>query len=140
MGDGFTKEVIVEKIDPVVQKLRAVFILDRSEVLDKSPDLQAERKKLESLGRMWERCQAQLPPPRRRKSQEKAAPASFESYLQGEEELAASLAIPQDPRTRAVLAMNAKLAEKLDPEEARAILALEPHAATCSGFRRWRSI
>ena len=124
LGDGFTKEVIVEKIDPVVQKLRAAFILDRSEVLDKSPDLQAERKKLEGLGRMWEQCHAQLPPPPATEGQEKAAPASFESYLQGEEELAASLAIPQDPRTRAVLAMNARLAEKLDPEEARAILAL----------------
>ncbi|MGA2253792.1 MAG: CAP domain-containing protein [Thermoguttaceae bacterium] len=124
LGDGFTKEVIVEKIDPVVQKLRAAFILDRSEVLDKSPDLRAERKKLEGLGQMWERCHAQLPPPAATEGQEVAAPASFESYLQGEEELAVSLAIPQDPRTADVLAMNSRLAEKLDPEEARAILAL----------------
>ena len=124
LGDGFTKEVIVEKIDPVVQKLRAVFTLERSEVLDKSPELQAERKKLDSLGQLWERCHSQLPSPPATKGQEKAVPASFESYLQDEEELAASQAIPQDPRTRAILAMNAKLAEKLDPEEARAILAL----------------
>ena len=124
LGAGFTKEVIVEKIDPVVKKLRAVFILDRSEVLDKSPELQAARKKLEGVGRLWEQCQAHLPPPPETENQEKAAPASFDSYLQGEEELAASQAIPQDPQTRAVLAMNARLAEKLDPEEARAILAL----------------
>jgi uncharacterized protein YkwD len=51
-------------------------------------------------------------------------PASFESILQSEEETAASLAIPQDPRTRSILAMNVKLAENLDPEEARAILEL----------------
>ena len=124
LGDGFTKEVIVEKIDPTVQKLRAAFVLDRSEVLDKSPDLQAARKKLEGLGQMWEQCQAKLPPPPATEGQDNAAPVSFKAYLQGEEELAASLAIPQDPQTRAVLAMNARMAEKIDPEEARAILAL----------------
>jgi uncharacterized protein YkwD len=124
LGEGFTKQVIVEKIDPAVQKLRAAFVLDRSEVLENSPDLQAERKKLAGLGRIWDRCHAQLPPPPVTEGQEKAAAATFEDYLQGEEELAASLAIPQDPKTRAVLAMNARMAEKLDPEEARAILAL----------------
>jgi len=123
-GDDFTKEVIVQKIDPVVQKLRAAFILDRADVLDNSPTLQAERKKLEGFGRMWEWCHAQLPLPKATEDLEKAAPASFENYLEGEEELVVSLAIPQDSRTLSVLAMNARLAEKLDPEEARAILAL----------------
>ena len=96
--------------------------------MKKSPELQAERKKLDGLGRDGERChQAQLPPPRTAKGQEKAgksAPASFESYLQGIEDLAAFQAIPQDPRTRTVLALNAKLTKDLDPEEAQAILAL----------------
>jgi len=73
---------------------------------------------------MWEWCQAQLPVVRTADNEEKAAPASFENYLQGEEELALSLATPQDPRTLSVLAANARLAEKLDPEEAKAILAL----------------
>ena len=54
----------------------------------------------------------------------KNSPPTFESYLLDEENLAVSLAAPLDPRTRAVLAMNAKLAEKIDPEEARAILEL----------------
>jgi len=124
LGDDFTKQVIVEKIDPIVQKLRAAFILDRADILDQSPDLQAERKKLLAFGELWELCQAQLPPPPAKAKQDKSPPLSFESYLQGEEDLAASQAIPQDPRTRAILAMNAKLAEKIDPEEARAILAL----------------
>lgn len=129
LGDGFTKEVIVEKIDPVVQKLRQAFILERGEVLDKSPELQGERKQLEDLGEMWQRCQAQLPsaPVKENPAKDgskKSTTLSFESCLQSEEDLAAALAIPLDPRTRAILAMNAKLAEKLDPEEARAILAL----------------
>jgi uncharacterized protein YkwD len=124
LGDGFTKQVIVEKIDPAVQRLRSAFILDPSEVLEKSPDLQTERKKLAGLGQIWEQCQARLPPSSGAESQTKATPVRFESYLRGEEELAALLAIPQDPRTRSVLAMNAKLSEKLDREEAQAILSL----------------
>jgi len=123
LGDDFTHQLIVEKIDPAVAKLRAVFTLDRSEVLDKWPDLQADRKKLEGLGRLWETCRIQLPSPEHA-DKEKSAPVTFDDYLQGEEELAASMAIPQDPRTRAVLAMNARLADKIDPEEARAILEL----------------
>jgi uncharacterized protein YkwD len=123
-GDAFTKEVIVAKIDPAMQKLRAAFILDRSEVLDKSRSLSADRKKLEGLGRMWERCQAQMPPPPAADNQKKPETPSFENYLRGEEDLATLLAIPQDPRTHAVLAMNARLAENIDPEEAKAILSL----------------
>lgn len=124
LGDGFTKEVIIEKIDPVVQKLRAAFLIDRADVLEKSPELQASRKQLEVVGQMSEQCKARLPSPPGSESHEEAASASFENYLQGEEELAVVLAIPQDARTLAVLAMNARLAQNLDPEEARAILAL----------------
>ncbi len=123
LGDGFTKQVIVEKIDPIVKEFRAAFILDRGDVLDKSPELQAERTKLETLGRVWDRCQAKMPRVAT-SAEEKSASASFESYLQSEEEMAASAARPQDARTRAVMAANAKLAEQLDPEEARAILEL----------------
>jgi uncharacterized protein YkwD len=50
-------------------------------------------------------------------------PPSFEGYLRGEENLAAQMAMPMDDSTRAVLATNAALAPKIDPEEARAILA-----------------
>ena len=122
LGDKFTHEIITEKADPAVAKLRAMFILDRSDVLDKSKDLQADRKKLSDLGRLWERCQIQMP--NENTDQTKASTPTFESYLQDEENLAVSLAAPLDPRTRAVLAMNSKLAEKIDPEEARAILEL----------------
>jgi uncharacterized protein YkwD len=151
LGDAFTKEVIVEKIEPVVQKLKAALLLDRGEVLEKSPELKTERKKLESYAEMYERCRTLLPTQPTKQVPKKAGsngnpargvpansspnnglaerktidqPASLASYFQGEEELAASLAIPQDPRTRSILAMNAKLAENLDPEEARAIMEL----------------
>ena len=113
-----------------------MFILDRGDVLDKSKDLQADRKKLTDLGRLWERCQIQMPD--ENANDEKAAPPTFESYLLDEENLAVSLAAPLDPRTRAVLAMNAKLAEKIDPEEARAILELNL-TRNLLGLPRWRS-
>ena len=122
LGDGFTHEVITEKADPAMAKLRAAFILDRKEVLDKSKDLQADRKKLEDLGKLRDRCQIQMPT--KGTDEEKPATASFDSDLEDEENLAASMAVPLDPRTRAVLAMNTRLAEKIDPEEARAILEL----------------
>lgn len=56
-------------------------------------------------------------------SQPVAAP-SFTAYLAKEEEIAAALAMPMDPQTRAVLAHNSQLAGKLDPEEARCVLDL----------------
>jgi uncharacterized protein YkwD len=150
LGEGFTKEVIVEKIDPLVVKLKQVFIVEPSEVLNKSPDLQAQRKKLETFGEMRDRCRALMPlPPVKHvakkggaknsgkanaeksspdkpvaeKDSEKSPP-SFATALQSDEEIAASMATPQDARTRSVMAMNAKIAENLDPEEARAILEL----------------
>ena len=122
LGDGFTHEVIATKIDPIIVKLRAAFILDRSEVLEKSADLQAEGKKLSDFGRLWEKCRAQMPAGSA--DRDKSAPPTFDGYLQDEENLAASMAVPLDPKTRAVLAMNAKLAAKIDPEEARAVLEL----------------
>jgi uncharacterized protein YkwD len=123
LGDAFTHEVITQRADPAMAKLRAAFILDRKEVLEKSKDLPADRQKLEELGKLWDRCQVQMPATQPGEK-EKSPPASFENSLEDEENLAASLAVPLDPRTRSVLAMNARLAEKLDPEEARAILEL----------------
>jgi uncharacterized protein YkwD len=122
LGDKFTHEIITQKADPVVAKLRAMFILGRSDVLENSKDLQSDRKRLTDLGRLWERCQIQMP--REDTGDSKTGPLTFESYLEDEENLATSLAAPLDPKTRAVLAMNSKLADKIDPEEARAILEL----------------
>lgn len=55
---------------------------------------------------------------------ETAQAPSFAAYLAKEEEIAAALAMPMDPQTRAVLAHNSQLASKLDPEEARCVLDL----------------
>jgi uncharacterized protein YkwD len=123
-GDRFTKQLIVEKIDPLVQHLRAAFLLDRKDILGSSADLQAERKKLETLGGIRDQCRACLTSEKADDGPPNSGPTSYESYLQAEEELAALLALPQDPKARAVLAVNTKLAGKLDPEEAETIRAL----------------
>ncbi len=49
---------------------------------------------------------------------------SFADYLAKDEELAVGLATPMDPQTRSVLAANAQLVGRIDPEEARCVLDL----------------
>ena len=123
-GPNFTKEAIIARGDPALKRLEEIFLVDCSEVLVKSKRLQGEREKLQALGTLWERCAVyfyQALPDDDNKPKE---PPSFERYLRGEEELAARLAVPMDPRARVVMARNARIASRLDPEEARAILAL----------------
>ncbi len=122
-GEGFTKEAIVRDGDPAMARLEALFVNDRAEILAQSTAVQADRKKLARSGKLWEQCQARLPPPPVADAEEPPKPPDFEEYLKGEERLAAALAMPMDPRLRAVLAVNARLTERIDPEEARAILA-----------------
>jgi len=120
----FSKELIVREADPAMKRLEEIFVLDRQKVLEAFPHLQKERQRLGELGQLWEQCAVAL---------WEAAPAgvekppqkpSFEQYLEGEEALAAGLAAPMDPKNREILALNARLASQLDPEEARAVLAL----------------
>jgi uncharacterized protein YkwD len=122
-GDGFTKEAIVKEGDPALKKLLGMAVIDRAAILEQSPELQADRKKLEGLGSLWEQAQKQLPKSPVEGKQEPPKTPSFEEYLQGEESLAAAMATPMDVKTRAILSGNARLAEKLDPEEARTVLA-----------------
>jgi uncharacterized protein YkwD len=119
-----TKEMIVKTGDPALKKLEEIFVVDRAAVFEDSPSLKTERDQLQELGKLWEQCAValyeQLP---NDENKPKEAP-SFDKYLQGEESLAAGLAAPMSPQMRQVLAANARLAQKLDPEEGRAVLAL----------------
>ena len=87
------------------------------------PRIAGRSREAPGLGKLWESCQSQMPKTPAPDGQETPKAASFEEYLLGEEEVAAALAMPMDAKTRSVLAINAKLAEKIDPEEARTILA-----------------
>ena len=120
----FSKELIEREGDPALKKLEEIFVVDRQEVLNENPSLVKERESLSELGRLWEKTATYLyeqTPESPEKPKEKP---SFESYLAGEEALACGLAAPMDPHTREVLALNARLAAQLQPEEARAVLAL----------------
>lgn len=123
-GPNFTKEAIVARADPAIKRLEEIFLVDRSEVLARSKKLQAEREKLHAPGALWERCAVYLHGALPDDENKPKRPPSFEAYLRGEEELAARLAAPMDASARAVIARNAAVASRLDPEEARAILAL----------------
>ena len=123
-GDGFTKEAIQREGDPALKKLETIFVIERGAVLEPSEDLQADRKRLVSQGRLWQECQAKLPQPAVEEGEDPPKPPDFEQYLQGDERLAAAMVTPMDLKTRAILAANSRLGEKLDPEEARTVLAL----------------
>jgi uncharacterized protein YkwD len=120
----FSKEVIQQHGDPALKRLEEIFVVDRQEVLDGSESLQADRAALAEMGALWEKCALylfdQLPDD---ENKPKERP-SLETYLAGEEALACGLAAPMDAMTREILAMNARLASQLQPEEARAVLAL----------------
>ena len=128
---NLTKEMIVNSADPAMERLGELLVLDRKVVLEKSADLQAERDKLAALGKYSDKVAAVMlneSPPNKTgdaaaEAMDALKPATFEEYLQGEENLAAQLAMPMDDATRAILAGNAALAPKLDAEEVRAILA-----------------
>lgn len=123
-GDNFTKEAIIRQADPAMKRLAEMFLVDRTEVLTQSKHLQSERLKLQRLGLLWERCAVhlyKLMPNDRNKPKQ---PLNFEEYLQGEEDLAVKMAVPMNPQTLQVLVANAQLAARLEPEEARGILAL----------------
>ncbi|MDZ7617000.1 MAG: CAP domain-containing protein [Patescibacteria group bacterium] len=121
---NFTKELIAQDGEPALARLQEVFVVGREAVLDASPALQADRERLKELGLLWERCAValydQLPNDENKPKQ----PPSFEAYLAGEEAMAAGLAVPMDAQTRQILAANNRLAARLEPEETRAVLAL----------------
>jgi uncharacterized protein YkwD len=146
--EGLTKEQIVEKSDPALAKLKSLILISPQDILAANPPLTTRRETLGTLGSQWEKCatlllQAQSDEEKQSKpateqasetvplaeptpaaeSPPPAAP-SFTAYLAKEEEIAAALALPMDPQTRAVLAHNSQLAGKLDPEEARCVLDL----------------
>ncbi len=121
-SEPFTKEIIVAKADPAMQRLREIFLIDAAEVLVANKSLQAERTDLIQAAFLWDKCAAFLA----QMSPHEAAGGhlNFEQLLQREEQQAAALAMPMDRGTRGVWSINANVARQLDPQEARAIAAL----------------
>ncbi|MCS7304771.1 MAG: CAP domain-containing protein, partial [Thermoguttaceae bacterium] len=120
----FSKELIQREADPAMKRLEEIFVLDRQKVLEAFPHLQKERSRLQELGQLWEQCAVAVWEASPAEAEKPVQKPSFEQYLAGEEALACGLAAPMDPKNREILAMNARLASQLDPEESRTILAL----------------
>jgi uncharacterized protein YkwD len=116
--EDLSKEMIVEVGDPALARLKELILINRRQVVAKAPELQQRRAGLATLGQQWEACAKYL------QAEDSGEKPSFSRYLAKEEEIAAALALPMDDETRQVLAANAQLAPKLDPEEARCILDL----------------
>lgn len=120
-----TKEMIRETGDPALARLKELLLIQRTQVLERLPELQKQREELAELGAQWELCEQLLAPHEKTAAaQPGAIPLRFEDYLAKEEEIAAALAVPMDAATRQVLTANERLATRLDPEEARCILDL----------------
>ncbi|HTN75806.1 MAG TPA: CAP domain-containing protein [Pirellulaceae bacterium] len=115
--EDLSKEMIVEVGDPALARLKQLVLVDAREVFKRDPKLVDRREQLGKLGTQWELCAELL-------TAGDGTPPNFSAYLLKEEEIASALALPMDPRTREILATNAQLAPKLDPEEARCILDL----------------
>jgi uncharacterized protein YkwD len=120
-GD-LTKETIVRTADPAMQQLADVALVDSGKVLKSSSKLASQRARLLEIGRHWERCAAYDWEHAPASEAKPAAPPRFADYLRAHEELAALLTTPLDKEAQAVLASNAKLAARLEAEEAKAVL------------------
>ncbi len=119
----FTADALKKDGEPAMRRLEEIFLVDPDKVLQESEALQAERKQLDELGRLWERCAVYLYEQQPADETKPKDPPTFDKYVRGEELLQCGMALPMDPQTRQVMLNNAKLAAKLDPEESRAILA-----------------
>jgi hypothetical protein len=88
----FSHEMLVAKGNPALKRLEELFTMTPDEVLRDSAALQADRKKLFELGRLWEQCAAYLHDhPPKGTDPPKESP-TFEKFLRGEEESAMQLA------------------------------------------------
>lgn len=125
---GLTKEQIVQRSDPAMEKLDALMTVTPERVLEAQPELKQLRQEALDVATIWGRAVAKLPEDRRKGlSAGAAAPpevAAVEADLASKETLAAMMATPMGKPDRAVLLANEPLAAKLDPEEARGILIL----------------
>jgi len=115
--------------DAVLTRLNELLLVDRQSVLEAHAALGTERESLLEACHAWELCvdalyQQWLQDAPESVRQEAPPPPSFEEYLDRAEELAVRLAMPMDAESRTVLATNAQLASRLDPEESAAILAM----------------
>lgn len=123
-ADGLTKEIIVARSDPALERLERLFAATPADVLAADAALAADRATLLALDDVVLRCVDALPAADRKPGQDLAAGTRFVAELAAAEELACLLAGPLTPADRQTVTANAALARTLDPEEARGVMRL----------------
>jgi uncharacterized protein YkwD len=125
-AEQLSKEDITRVADPAVKRLKEILLVSNEEVFAQDATLADLRSTLIASAVDWERCRLELhnlepAPSTENNAAENQVPPSFADFLSFEEELAVFEITPIDPVAKAVLAENAKLASRLDPEEVRCI-------------------
>ncbi len=126
--ENLSKEMIQKEIDPIIQRLQEMVVIDRKSVFDSNAELLVAREQLQVPGKHWERCAtilhedfiSNINDP---ESRQELLPPSFEQWLVDEEEFLLRLAMPMGTANRAVLTTNENLGKQLDEEEVKAILS-----------------
>lgn len=125
---NLTKEMVKKVGDPAMERLAAIALVSRADVLGSNRKLVERRQALLPAGKLWEVAEAYLskfnPKPASEDDAVGNDALTFDKYLEQEEEIAVRLALPMSDEHRAVLATNEQLSKKLDPEEAKCVLSL----------------
>lgn len=117
------KDTLKRKGDQTVRRLRQILTVTPEEVVGSSKTLAEARAELLAKGELWDRCatfvHAKTPDPE--EGEKPPAPSPFKTYLAKHETAAAESSLILSTGARKVLAANAGLSRRIDPEEARSI-------------------
>lgn len=121
------EEMIVERADPALKQLEELTSVKPDAVPAADPELKPLRDEVLALAGWWQQAAAKLPEAARKKLPPASAvpdPQQVEAELTANEELAATFAMPMQPKDRVVMLANVNEAKKIDPEAAKGILKL----------------
>jgi len=116
--EGLTKEQITKVIDPAIDRLKEILLVDRQDVFAKGMNLERARDALLEQGAEWDRCRL-----KRNAlvddSSDKSVAVPFAEYLKQDEELAIFSAMPLDDIAKQAMQANNQLAGRFEAEEVR---------------------
>lgn len=124
---GLTKQAIVERGDPAVDRLRELLIVEPFELWkdeEFGAELEERRRRILELGDHWLRCDETAATGRTIAELQSPEPASFEEVLERYERHAVTMAMKIGKSDRKVLIENQKIAWSIDSGEALGILDL----------------
>ena len=121
---SLTKNAIIDRGDPAVQRLEELLTISRFDVVDPDAELAAARERLVALGELYDRLEASLAPTRSIAAGASPEPSRFDEILERAERLGTVLAMPISKGARRTLLDNAETAWDVDSGEALGVLDL----------------